>query len=142
MTFDEMKKTEGYRRAVELKRQYGRMPFTAENHEAIGSTPSKILKANPGKSELELMTPEQLEEYFDRNLPEYKKILVEYVDRPDIRMLFKMDIFGAFRYCRDNDMLPEKYVDFNIEMAENETYEKPVEVVKEKKGMFSFLKFR
>jgi len=70
-----------FKKAAERFNAFGPLGVTAEDHEGIGSTPPKILLDNPGKTKGELMTSEEIKDWFkesEEQIAEFSKD--EYAD--------------------------------------------------------------
>lgn len=98
---------------------FGPLGVTAEDHKGIGSTPPEILEKNPGKTESELMTDEDIERWLKEKKDELKKFSAkEYLDNTFAQSYLptlKEEIKTTIDFLRSIKRLPEKFRDWRIE---------------------------
>ena len=98
---------------------FGPLGVTAEDHKGIGSTPPEILEKNPGKTESDLMTDEDLAQWLKEKEEELKKYSgKEYLDNAFAQSYLptlKEEIKTTINFLRSINRLPEKFRDRKIE---------------------------
>jgi hypothetical protein len=105
-------------RAGKKLNELGRLSLTAADHWAIGSTPSDLLESNPGKTQAELMTNEEILD----ELREWQQAIEKYsqeeyrstnLGRSSLVYL-KEDFRTTIPYLRSIGRLPKEFENFDI----------------------------
>lgn len=107
---------------AKTKRSVSRLAMTAEDHLAIGSTPSKDLSDNPGKKFHELLNDEALRNFIAN---EVMTLAVQHQralsgDPREVKLL-EVQLNGFFApniaYLKEIGRIPEELRDFDPETA-------------------------
>ncbi|MGE5425724.1 MAG: hypothetical protein ACM3PZ_01490 [Bacillota bacterium] len=102
-----------YERAAKKSKEGGFFALTLEDHLALGSTPDDELENNPGKSQCEVMSLEEIEGYLNsavdaiRENDEYLKYN-GYIDQQ------KDFLRASIPFLTRVGRLPEKFRDFDL----------------------------
>jgi hypothetical protein len=101
-----------YELAIEKSRKLGYFALTAEDHKAMGSTPSDELLQNKGKAAYEVMSDSEIEAQLDHAVGCLDDIDFIRNGQADIERRF---LVSSIPFLKSMGRLPEKYKNFNIE---------------------------
>jgi len=100
-----------YDKAVEKFNSLGFFSLTAEDHKAMGSSPDKILKENPGKAAYEVMDQEEISTLIDAAFD-------SLWDKNSIKNGYSEYCRGflvtSLPFLKSVGKLPEKFKDFDL----------------------------
>jgi len=103
-----------YEKAAKKSKEQGFFSLTIEDHDALGSTPDEELKSNFGKSQYEIMSDEEIEEYLSEaiyTITENNENLRNngYIDQQ------KDFLRASIPFLKSVGRLPEKFKDFDLD---------------------------
>ena len=105
-------------KAIKKFKELGPLGVTDSDHLAIGSTPPDLLKNNPGKTKIDLMSDQeilaQLKEW-DENVKKYSQ--EEFKDNTFVQSYLpklKEDFKVSIKHLRELNRLPNDFENFDI----------------------------
>ena len=108
--------SEAYKNAAEKSRSVGPLGLTADDHIAIGSTPSAELTENPGKTRSDLMDNEDILSWLREQMARIEELSAdEYRENNAAQSLLSMskqDLRSTLKYLEGLDRLPKEFREF------------------------------
>jgi hypothetical protein len=100
--------SESWNQASKNFDEKGVLGVTAQDHEALGSTPDEMLVANPGKTAAEIMTDEEILSW----LNEGKQFIKENENNENMKGYiddYKKEIPKTIKYLKSINRFPESF---------------------------------
>lgn len=100
--------SESFIKASEKFKKYGDLGVTDKDHEAIGSTPSEILKNNPDKTMGDIMNEDELLRWLNENQQVFENNKDDKLVERSL-MQFKQRFLASINYLTEINKLPKDF---------------------------------